>query len=426
MESTFLDYLTLANPNTTVQSRRGESSRTRKVYGPDKQRVWKDITFENLSATFGTILSQAMNLPEVSNSSKIPAEKTKVVTEKSVKKIAALWNEPVVQYALDGTYELLSKTYPNVPFFRGKIQFTENDGRGHIVDEKGNQQKPDWMVYQMGQEGTIVDNLLPGDCKPATKWKSEWLNSHNKPLKKKANWVLRQVTKYMCLSNKRYSFILSEEELVPVRLSTYVRGCDAVGKRVSDNRYQQVTTSGDNFEESDPEDRVHSDAGSDISRISPEKDPEGSFADASRDTGYILEWCSIPWSHEGADKLTVNLTFWWLSVLAIQSSGLKEYGRYTPLSETTRGHSPEFWRPRLQDGKQKSTKQTKRRIDEPEVESPKRLKTRGSIRHAKGVSSNPAPVRPTRSNSVKSTLCGSQRRSTVQSGPGSAPSPRPT
>ncbi|KAI1345573.1 hypothetical protein F5Y01DRAFT_320622 [Xylaria sp. FL0043] len=433
MELTFLDYLTLANPNPTVQSRGGWSSKTRKVYGPDKQRPWKDITFENLQATFGTILSQAMDPPDVRNSGQISSEKTKVFTEKSVQKIAALWNEPVVQQALDGTHELLSETYPDVPFIEGKIQFIENDGRGNIVDEKGKQQKPDWMVYQVGQRGTTVDNLIPGDCKPAAKWKSEWLNGDSETLKKKAHWVLRQATKYMCLGNKRYSFILSEEELVPMRLSIYTRDLEVKSRRFFRSRESQVVTSSRMFEESDTEeDEGRLEAGSDISRISQANDPEGSFADASRNTGYILEWCSIPWSHEGADKLTVNLTFWWLSVLAIQSAALKEYGRYTPLGEKTRGHSPVFSGPPLRgyteetDRRQKATAQTKRKIEEPEVESPmKRSRTtRGSIRHVTGTSSNPGLAGPSRQNLAESPLRSLQRRSTVQPGSRTRPSLR--
>ncbi|KAI1271674.1 hypothetical protein F5Y07DRAFT_413377 [Xylaria sp. FL0933] len=244
------------------------------------------------------------------------------------------------------------------------------------------------MVYQEGQRGT-VDNLIPGDCKPATKWKSEWLNGGSEPLKKKAHWVLRQATKYMCLGNKRYSFILSEEELVPMRLSIYTRDLEVEGRRVFRSRKGQLAASG---------------------RI--------------RETGYILEWCSIPWSHEGADKLTVNLTFWWLSVLAIQSAALKEYGRYTPLGEKSRGHSPVFSGPPLRgyaeetDRRQKATAQTKRKIEEPEVESPmKRSRTtRSSIRHVTGTPSNPGLAGPSRQDLAEPPLRSLQRGSTVQPG----------
>ncbi|GAP88161.2 hypothetical protein SAMD00023353_1500660 [Rosellinia necatrix] len=289
MESTFLDYLTLGNPHITVRSKGRGRSKTQRVYGPDKQREWKDMSYENLQSTFGAILSQPMDTPEVRNADEIPSEKTQVFTEKSVQKIAALWNEPVVQHALDGTYEIL-RAHPDMRFFEGRVQFTENDGRGNLVDEEGKQQRPDWMVYLTGNQGT-VDNLIPGDCKLASKWKSEWLKEHNKTSwKKDAIWVLRQATKYMSLGNKRYSFILSEEELVPMRLPIYIRDKKADGNRTGNHHTNQMTIQTETFDVFDPEEDDDSfEPGSNIPRLSIENDPDGSFADASRDTGYILE-----------------------------------------------------------------------------------------------------------------------------------------
>ncbi|KAI0102201.1 hypothetical protein GGR51DRAFT_298340 [Nemania sp. FL0031] len=339
MQRTLLDYLTVSNPHLIGGGFGGPTTRTRKIYGPDKEGPWGDMTFENLQMAFGDVLSEETNLPK--QKKKISSEKRKLCAEKSFTKVAVAWNEPVVQKALKATHKVLGKDrYGGAPSVEG-LQFTENDGRGNVGSDLTGWHVPDWLVYNkyegavkmfdhQGNPKEIVRNLIPGDCKPSKKWKSEWLNCSDGSNRTEAEWVLRQVTKYMQLAKTRYSFILSDEELVPVRLSTYDRSSVADMEKLQKAGRENIAGPDYSFEP----------GLSDVSGVSIDRDPDGSFADGSPETGTVLEWCSIPWDNKGVKNLTINLAFWWLCVLAMQDTSIKTYGSYTLLGEKTREGSP--------------------------------------------------------------------------------------
>lgn len=369
MATTFFEYLTLPNPETDAsRCKKGPNTKSTSNYGPNKVRPWTDITLKNLEASFGDVLLQQMDKPLIKDSKDVPLEKGILYEEDSITMLAASWTEPVVQHALSGTQKVLSDSQPDGPFTRGKIYFLKNTGRGHVKNEKGKDQKPDWCVYQKGQvegDGELVANLVPGDTKPARKWKSAWINSTDETTRRRAKLVLQQITKYMYLGNTRYGFILSEEELVPVRLSKYLRGPGRDDEKRTDNRDQQILRSNwETINDDQEDDGVISDITQD-----GERDTDGSFAESSRPFGLLLEYGCVPWGANGRGDLTINLTLWWLPVLAVQCALIKESGSYTPLSEKKRGHSPEPDR-RLSDGGKKliigktSSRSRKRRLSD--------------------------------------------------------------
>lgn len=345
MAQTFLDYLTLPNPGVDASKcKEGKSTKSKRVYGPHKVREWEDVTLKNLNASFGDVLLQGMGSPRVRDANDVPSEKTVLFEEGSVTTLAAHWNEPVVDHALNGTCEILREGqtggHLHGALGSGRVHFIENTGQGHLPDEKKRIHKPDWCVYQGGQVGDErVANLVPGDSKPAMKWKSEWIKSTNPRLKSKGKMGIQQVTKYMYLAKTRYSFLLTEEELVPVRLSKCFRDLEIVKERIEDaHRREQIIDTSGSFETGDEE---NDEITSDISR-DPDQESDRSYADATRTIDLVLEYCRIPWSNSGTNELTVNLTLWWLPLLAIQGSSIKGLGAYTSLGERMRGHSPEF------------------------------------------------------------------------------------
>ncbi|KAK7978554.1 hypothetical protein PG988_006044 [Apiospora saccharicola] len=265
-----------------------------------------------------------MDKPKILNAGEISPERLDLYEEESVKILAEQWNEKVVQHALRGTQELLHRKLPEGPFGDGQIYFRKNHGQGHITSQNGRPQKPDWCVYQKkdGWGTKPCPNLLPGDIKPAKKWKSEWITSSDSTMRRKADLVLNQITKYMYLGGKRYGFILSEEELVAVRLSMFTRDTEALQELAQDDSAAAAHMIGSfqNLDDKSDED----------------------FADAQRRQGRYLEYCGIPWDASGEDSFTVNLTLWWLTVLAMQDASIKSVGDYTPLSSLIRGQSPPY------------------------------------------------------------------------------------
>ncbi|KAI0376490.1 hypothetical protein F5Y04DRAFT_210840 [Hypomontagnella monticulosa] len=323
MVMSFLEYLTLPNPEPdSSQCKEGYSSKSSYLYRPDDVQPWKDLTLESLEMNYKDILRQPMDEPRVRNAREISPEKARLYEESSIQALAAYWNEEVVQHVLNGTRSILHQKLPDGPFNDGKIYFTRNLGQAHIKDGKGIYQRPDWCLYQ--QKGVAKTkrhkNLLPGDIKPAKKWKSEWINSSKETEKRKANLVLAQIAKYMFLGNTRYGFVLSEEELVAMRLSKFTRDTQSL-----DELAQTDTELAKQLMES---------------TWGLERDPDGSYGDTERRTGILLEYCRIPWDASGTGSFTVNLTLWWLSVLAVQGAPIKQAGLYTPLHAKTRGDSP--------------------------------------------------------------------------------------
>ncbi|KAK6082258.1 hypothetical protein SCUP234_03736 [Seiridium cupressi] len=326
MASTFLDWLTLPNPiPNSTPCKDGPGTKIVTVYGPHKVRPWTDVTWENLNASFGDVLRKQADSPRIRNRDDIDSEKLTIYEEDSVTFLMADWTEKIVQHSLNGTRKPLMASPLKESLAKGTVHFIKNTGRGHLPDEKGILQKPDWCIYQKGQKFTY---LVPGDSKPAMKWQSEWIECDDKSLRRKAALGIQQLTKYMYLAQTRYGFVISEEELVPLRLSTFDRSLETLNTSIQDNHARQILdSSGDNFEEDEWfEQDISLQAGQELAAF---------LADADGKTGFLLEYGRIPWKNHGSGMLTINLTLWWLPMLAVQNASIEETQAYKPLSQDT-------------------------------------------------------------------------------------------
>ena len=128
--------------------------------------------------------------------------------------------------------------------------------------------QPDWA----GKDKFTNSNILPGDTKLARKRSSNNTPIGKVPHKKpKANWLrpLQQLSSYCMKCQCRYGYIITEEELVALRVSA---------------------------------------------------DPG-----ASRSVR-MLEFKSIPWKNSSVDGIcmTVNLALWWLHMLALGDTKMQD------------------------------------------------------------------------------------------------------
>ncbi|KAI1212631.1 uncharacterized protein F4807DRAFT_343538 [Annulohypoxylon truncatum] len=343
MATTFLQYLTLPNPKPNSENcKDGTSTKVPVVYGPYDVKRWRGLTWGNLNASFGHVLRQTMREPRIRDASDVASAKTVIYKEPSVTRLVQHWNEPVVQHSLDGTGKALMATEFKEYLVKGTLHFMTNTGEGDVPRKGKRKQEPDWCVYQEGQKVNDVHiNLVPGDSKPASKWKSEWIKSRDAGKRRRANLVLQQITKYMWLRKTRYGFVISEEELVPVRLSTFRKGPEAADEPLEDYEKRQIEESQGEFlenpeeDEEDPEYQEDQDIDlSDYQTLGiPFSDPENTIRTR-------LEYCVIPWATDwgkkNTNKLTVNLALWWLPMLAIQDSSIKKADDYDPLKQVTR------------------------------------------------------------------------------------------
>ncbi|KAH6648044.1 hypothetical protein BKA67DRAFT_579274 [Truncatella angustata] len=342
MSKTFLDYLTQPNPEPKVHKQgKGYSTATQADYGPDRYDIWEDITWDNLKATFEHILEKPLGKPFVRSAKDIPLEKLDIFEEDSVTQLAVAWNEPVLRHVFEGTYKAICEEIPQEAFRRGIICLEKNTGRGHVKGVNGKNQMPDWCAYQRKPgQGPYFPNIVPGDSKPAGKWKSEWIDSKTHSLRRKAHHVMVQITKYMWEARTRYGFILSEEELVLVRLSAYPREDQFVQTRNEGVKQRGQILGSDRFFQNEDGDGDDDDTDEADGWSNPPSN--ASYAGDTRKTGLQVEYSCIPWVASGHDVLTMNLALWWLPILAVQENSIKQSGTYTSLGEIIRGTSPVF------------------------------------------------------------------------------------
>ncbi|KAL8749807.1 MAG: hypothetical protein Q9199_007467 [Rusavskia elegans] len=152
--------------------------------------------------------------------------------------------------------------------------------------------RPDWAgIKQSPGCPKQPPNILPGDTKLGSKWKSS--NIEPGKVSKATNrggWLaaIRQIYTYCIKTDARYGYLLTDKELVAVRISW-----------IPDT------------ETTDPEDKAKP---------------------RSQGTG-ILEYKAIPWSHEDTEiqssdnKPTVNLALWWLHMMAAVGHEMQEYDK---------------------------------------------------------------------------------------------------
>ena len=154
-------------------------------------------------------------------------------------------------------------------------------------------------------EGTKIrimhTNLLPGDTKLSTKWKSESIVKAKHSAETKA--PINQLLTYCANANVRYGYLITQEELVVFRVSER-RNLTKLPQRISGH--------------------------------GPPQDPNLGKGDHK----WHVEYKAIPWEFDSqppTEDLTVNLALWWLHMLATKERSINvKYsklgtGNLTPL-----------------------------------------------------------------------------------------------
>ena len=160
-------------------------------------------------------------------------------------------------------------------------------------------------------------NLMPGDTKLSTKWHSSWRQRQDLSPISITIWEypVRQILEYCTQEYRRYGFIITDAELVVMRITP--RGTAAGSAIARESRQPQVVTHNRNVS-----------ATSTISQLSASLRGISVTTDSSYQStglgcvdGYKVEYCSIPWENEGKKDLTVHLGLFYLSWLAAVGQG---------------------------------------------------------------------------------------------------------
>lgn len=307
LEKSLLEYLRSENPVINGEMCRPGSNTSSKGdiwETPREIKVWEDFEFSSLKSMYGgqlqEVLARHFDFQDFSAIPQFPFRE--IHDENSLECLIVKWNHSMISDALS-----TAQSYLDDRLTHGRIHMV----RGGQADYPASNSKlrPDWGgVQRPTTHISKPKNVLPGDTKLSNKWSSGLIKLGQVHLDyKKIDWLrpLTQVFSYCVRSNSRYGYVITDKELVVVRI-----------RPGSETDSQSAIGIQGSFESSDP-----------------------TPATRARSTG-ILEYQAIPWENDAnaADKkcegMTVNLALWWLHMMAAESNEIEDH--YTPLPVATR------------------------------------------------------------------------------------------
>lgn len=291
-----LDYLRIPNPvvigDACPTGPNTKSSKSGSVR-PRALREWEDFEYDAMDLFDGGklrgVLKQEFDLQDFSEIPELPF--CKYFDENSFESLLIKWNQSVVSEALSETQRVLDQMHDPVYMVRG------GQARSPYPKKRW---KPDWGCVRLSQAKpqTKGKNLLPGDTKVSAKWSGKLIEAGEVEYTKKTrNWMrpISQIYSYCVRNNTRYGYIITDAELVAVRIY--------LGQELN----PQVSF---NTERSTPE------------SVRP-------LTNRARDEGF-LEYKVIPWAdmrnepRRNSKSMTVNLALWWLHLIAAGETDIRD------------------------------------------------------------------------------------------------------
>ncbi|KAJ2986163.1 hypothetical protein NUW58_g5158 [Xylaria curta] len=303
---TLYEYLT--QPNPAIQLRISAKSRTytKNIKYPRPKHIqrWTEFNATTIETLFKGRLRRTLDTKvNLHDYSHIPALSCRVHDEISLKALIAQSNQPILQESLTHTSQdlLLQK----VSMVRGSQAQLYHTWRRRVKQDPKLRSREtgrlisEWYPDWAGLVDVHGDNsILPGDAKVSRNWRSD----HIKDLVGDKGqriletgrlpnvlWPIRQLLHYCVESHMRYGYIITDEELVVMRV-----------------RPMETQNPGTTIEE------LH---------------------DATKDNA-LVEFQSIPWKRADTSKeLSVNLALYVLFILAANNGTLD--WTYGPLVDET-------------------------------------------------------------------------------------------
>ena len=343
LKQTLSDYLQTKNPEVQTKnwSRGSNTSSKRLTYlTPGLIEKWEDFGYESLQKIYDGALRRVLKSEySCRDYSDIPQKPyCEIADENCLEMLLAMWNWRVVSEGLSKAQECLY-AHQN-----SNVIYMAKGGRSRfLVASKAGKFRPDWAGIQSNPEDNISreetmkpPNILPGDSKLGKKWSSNKIKEG--PVKGeylKSDWLkpLKQIYTYCVKANARYGYIITEEEVVVIRVRPILEPGDSGAMNDSQEPRQESETSKNEQETVDTQ------------AAFPELDEGHDFILSSPVFRKVeeygrLEYKAIPWSNAASldprrsNNLTVNLALWWLHIMASVSSNIKE--QYAPLKEVAK------------------------------------------------------------------------------------------
>ena len=164
-------------------------------------------------------------------------------------KVHRRWDKPIIEQGSDEIRLQLMKDAKKWPFLNGDVFLESNAGGGDFKTtlSYGNHKtgcEPDSYCCQsrVDEEDSVTSNvvLLYGHTKPSSKYKDMRIDSERFKEHFQAWRSLEQLTKYMNAKNLQHGFIITDEEIVVLRLSKRSRDLSEIRQPVSQSSEQQA------------------------------------------------------------------------------------------------------------------------------------------------------------------------------------------
>lgn len=271
---TVLDALQWPCTQFDPQKTEGPNTKAQDIVEAEPWKDWEDFTFPNIYKIFESELNQEYEGPE---EPWMHPEDLRIYSEACCEAATQMARTPIVNFALTS-----SSTKEGIPYYGSGPRCKNPD----LL-------KPDWSctshagTKNKNAKDNLV-NLVTGDTKLSEKWDPTWLEKGEETNRRKAwNEPVKQVAGYMWSAKLRYGFIVTDKDLVVLRMTRL-------------KEWEKA----------------------------PAKDPTYVDKGEKRDPFYALEHKAISWTVEGEKKLTAKLALWALAKLAKIGHTLEErYGK---------------------------------------------------------------------------------------------------
>ena len=338
-----LDYLRSDNPMVSCvnypeddkpQIKKANMSNTTNVgyLQPKYIWEWEEFDYNSLEAIYDGQLRDALaRKPSnvLTDHSAIPhLPFCEIHDENSLEALLVRWNQSVVSDALKKTQDLLGAGHSHSKIYM--VRGGQANRLPGIV--------PDWAGVQRSDSRPCrPSSILPGDTKVSWKWSSQKIQTgETEDTYLEDDWLepIKQIYTYCCRLEARYGYIITEKELVVVRIRPVSQS----------DIWSPVNTQDSLLSSSSPRNGVV--AASLMPSYSSARN-----ASATLERGGTLEFKAIPWSSAATNadtcenSLTINLALWWLHMMALESHQIDYW--YPPLAAARRSQTCEVQDPGL-------------------------------------------------------------------------------
>ncbi|RSL58986.1 hypothetical protein CEP54_007509 [Fusarium duplospermum] len=314
-KTTILDELT--QPNLAVMNRANGGTNTTQSYWPDigSWIPWQDFTAPKLYALFADVVDSEWTVRSCLRTAPTDWDgeffdedelEHSIITPQILPPVNAALRHALRYIKLDKTHSL-------------------NLGRaGRTYYEPGGDRrfKADWAlcspIHRQGSDDNNLryENLLPGDSKLSNKWHSSWYGSSDPTIQEAWKDPVRQILHYSDKTDRRYGFLITDAELVVMRItqmptSTGIASTRSPREQPSQGHSYSISSSTDIS--------MLSGAMRDMSMPSSSSHKPGGPAT----DGHRIEYRAIPMENHGKGKrqLTVHLALFYLTWMAGMGQG---------------------------------------------------------------------------------------------------------